>query len=233
MKYDACNGKVHKIEKGDTLYALSRQYHVPLAMILQANPYVDVYNLQIGDTICIPGSRPPAYRPPRPRWFGESEDRTRGDAGDDWDDEDRDGRDGRDDRDDRDDGDDGDDRYDRRQQEMGIIQERAIRGEELQKEAYSQADSVESETQTYADGEKDTAWEGSADVWRARYASLHTYSDEDHEIGRSPVYSTVEGDSMQKVADYFGVPPAKLFTSNDPKVILLMPGVRFMPPKED
>ena len=49
-----CNGIVHTVRKGDTLYSLSRQYNVPLVMILRANPYVDVYNLGIGMRICIP-----------------------------------------------------------------------------------------------------------------------------------------------------------------------------------
>jgi hypothetical protein len=30
------------------------QHKVPLARLLQANPYVDVYNLQVGETICVP-----------------------------------------------------------------------------------------------------------------------------------------------------------------------------------
>ena len=39
-----CNGMVHVIKQGETLYQLSRRYRVPLALILRANPYVDVYN---------------------------------------------------------------------------------------------------------------------------------------------------------------------------------------------
>ena len=54
MNYEYCNGRTHTIKKGDTLYALSRRYQVPLEMLLRANPYVDVYNLQVGDTLCIP-----------------------------------------------------------------------------------------------------------------------------------------------------------------------------------
>lgn len=33
---------------------ISRKYRVPLALILRANPYVDVYNMQIGQEICVP-----------------------------------------------------------------------------------------------------------------------------------------------------------------------------------
>lgn len=54
MNYEYCDGITHTIRQGETLYSLSRQYNVPLAIILRANPYIDVYNLQIGDTICIP-----------------------------------------------------------------------------------------------------------------------------------------------------------------------------------
>ena len=67
---------VHSVKKGDTLYTLSRQYDVPLALLLRANPYVDIYNMQVGDEICIPfpfsntpneppsTSMPPSQTPP-------------------------------------------------------------------------------------------------------------------------------------------------------------------------
>ena len=54
MNYDTCDGMTYTIKQGDTLYGISRKYDVPLAMILHANPYADVYRLNIGDTICIP-----------------------------------------------------------------------------------------------------------------------------------------------------------------------------------
>jgi LysM repeat protein len=54
MNFDYCEGKIHIIEAGDTLYSISRQHKVPLALLLRANPYVDVYNLQIGDELCVP-----------------------------------------------------------------------------------------------------------------------------------------------------------------------------------
>lgn len=62
----ACNGTKYVIKKGDTLYSISRRYDVPLALVLRANPYVDVYNLQVGDEICIPSSAesmPPVAEP--------------------------------------------------------------------------------------------------------------------------------------------------------------------------
>ncbi|MBQ3599873.1 MAG: LysM peptidoglycan-binding domain-containing protein [Lachnospiraceae bacterium] len=56
MYYDdfMCKGKSYQIKEGDTLYGISRRERIPLDWILQANPYVNVYQLQIGDWICIP-----------------------------------------------------------------------------------------------------------------------------------------------------------------------------------
>lgn len=42
------------IKEGDTLYSISRSYNVPLDAIIMANPFVNVYNLQIGEVICLP-----------------------------------------------------------------------------------------------------------------------------------------------------------------------------------
>jgi spore germination protein YaaH len=49
-----CNGIMHTVKSGDTLYSISMEHKVPLARLLQVNPYVDVYNLQMGETICVP-----------------------------------------------------------------------------------------------------------------------------------------------------------------------------------
>lgn len=49
-----CRGIVHVIENGDTLYLLGKKYHVSVTQIMYANPYVNVYNLQVGDELCIP-----------------------------------------------------------------------------------------------------------------------------------------------------------------------------------
>ncbi|MBE5932464.1 MAG: LysM peptidoglycan-binding domain-containing protein [Lachnospiraceae bacterium] len=49
-----CKGVIHRVTKGDTLYRLSKMYGVRLIDIMKENPYVNVYNLQIGDEICIP-----------------------------------------------------------------------------------------------------------------------------------------------------------------------------------
>lgn len=49
-----CSGLIHVVEKGDTLYRLSRYYHVSVSDIMYENPYANIYNLQIGDELCIP-----------------------------------------------------------------------------------------------------------------------------------------------------------------------------------
>lgn len=42
------------IRKGDTLYSISQRSNVPVSAIISANPFVNVYNLQIGEVICLP-----------------------------------------------------------------------------------------------------------------------------------------------------------------------------------
>lgn len=49
-----CNGFAYTIKQGDTLYALGKKYNVPVADIIRANPFINVYNLRIGMEICIP-----------------------------------------------------------------------------------------------------------------------------------------------------------------------------------
>ncbi len=44
---------LHIAKKGDTLYQLREQYHVSVAAIIYANPYLDVYHLREGDEVCI------------------------------------------------------------------------------------------------------------------------------------------------------------------------------------
>lgn len=53
-----CRGHVHVVEKGDTLYKIAKKYDVRLFDVMRLNPYVNVYNLQIGDEICVPVMSP-------------------------------------------------------------------------------------------------------------------------------------------------------------------------------
>lgn len=53
-----CMGFMHVVQKGDTLYKLGKEYGVTVSALLFANPYINVYNLQVGDELCIPKIRP-------------------------------------------------------------------------------------------------------------------------------------------------------------------------------
>ena len=61
------NGFYYTIKAGDTLYALSQRFNVPVQAIINANPGIDPNNLQIGQVICIPQVTPPV--PPCPNGF--------------------------------------------------------------------------------------------------------------------------------------------------------------------
>ncbi len=52
--FQNCRGLIYTVEKGDTLYRIGQKYQVKVSALIFANPYVDVYNLQPGDQICIP-----------------------------------------------------------------------------------------------------------------------------------------------------------------------------------
>ncbi len=49
-----CRGVLHIVEAGDTLYKIGKKYGVPVSRVMYANPYVNIYNLQPGDEICVP-----------------------------------------------------------------------------------------------------------------------------------------------------------------------------------
>lgn len=49
-----CPGIIYKVESGDTLYSISRKYDLRVRDIMSANPFVNVYHLQVGDELCIP-----------------------------------------------------------------------------------------------------------------------------------------------------------------------------------
>ena len=59
----ACRGQIYKVQKGDTLYSISRKYNLKVRDLMRANPFVNVYQLQIGEELCIPvvpGNQPGA-----------------------------------------------------------------------------------------------------------------------------------------------------------------------------
>lgn len=53
-----CIGSVYVVKEKDSLYKIAVQYGVRVKDIMKQNPYVNVYNLQIGDELCIPGFTP-------------------------------------------------------------------------------------------------------------------------------------------------------------------------------
>lgn len=54
MPQPVCEGILHTIKAGDTFYMLAKQYNILLEDVLNANPGVNPYNLQIGQQVCIP-----------------------------------------------------------------------------------------------------------------------------------------------------------------------------------
>lgn len=54
MPENMCRGMLYKVETGDTLYSISRRYDLRVRDLMQANPFVNVYNLQVGEELCLP-----------------------------------------------------------------------------------------------------------------------------------------------------------------------------------
>ena len=52
-----CPGPVYEVKKGDTLYSIAQKYHCRVRTLLDLNPFVDIYNLQPGEEICVPDCR--------------------------------------------------------------------------------------------------------------------------------------------------------------------------------
>lgn len=42
------------VKPGDTLYSISRKFHIGIDAIMAANPLTNVYNLGIDEVLCIP-----------------------------------------------------------------------------------------------------------------------------------------------------------------------------------
>lgn len=49
-----CSGVIHTVEKGDTLYMISKMHKVSLNDLLKANPDLDPYDMKVGTKLCIP-----------------------------------------------------------------------------------------------------------------------------------------------------------------------------------
>ena len=45
----------HVVKEKDSLYKIAKAHGVRVKDIMRQNPFVNVYNLQIGDELCVPG----------------------------------------------------------------------------------------------------------------------------------------------------------------------------------
>ena len=52
---NTCKGTVYIVKEKDSLYQIAKAYGVKVRDIMRENPFVNVYNLQIGDDLCVPG----------------------------------------------------------------------------------------------------------------------------------------------------------------------------------
>lgn len=68
-----CTGIIHVVKEGDTLYKIEKMHGVSVSALMYANPYVNIYNLQVGDELCVP-----VYNM---SWNGGKEPRTGANAG--------------------------------------------------------------------------------------------------------------------------------------------------------
>lgn len=68
-----CTGIIHVVKEGDTLYKIGKMHGVSVSALMYANPYVNIYNLQVGDELCVP-----VYNM---SWNGGKEPRTGANAG--------------------------------------------------------------------------------------------------------------------------------------------------------
>ncbi|MEE1314102.1 MAG: LysM peptidoglycan-binding domain-containing protein [Lachnospiraceae bacterium] len=49
-----CKGMIYQVKNGDTLYRIAKMHGIKVRDLMLANPYVNVYQLQIGDELCVP-----------------------------------------------------------------------------------------------------------------------------------------------------------------------------------
>lgn len=60
-----CNGRIYVVKRGDSLYKIAKENGITVNELMRANPYVNVYNMQVGEEICIPRNN----QPPQTRCF--------------------------------------------------------------------------------------------------------------------------------------------------------------------
>ena len=57
MQTNSCKGTVYVVKEKDSLYKIAKAHGVRVKDIMRQNPFVNVYNLQIGDELCVPDRR--------------------------------------------------------------------------------------------------------------------------------------------------------------------------------
>jgi len=69
----ACTGKFYTVVEGDTLYMIAKRNEISLDELMEANPTLDLYNLEVGMRLCIPSMEKapcpapsPSHRPASP-----------------------------------------------------------------------------------------------------------------------------------------------------------------------
>jgi len=65
------NQIMHTIQLGDTLYSLAIRYNTTVSRLLELNPGVEIYNLQIGSTLVVCPGKPAVECPPPIEKFRE------------------------------------------------------------------------------------------------------------------------------------------------------------------
>jgi LysM repeat protein len=50
----ACPGELYTVMEGDTLYMIAKKHEISLDALMEANPSLDPYNLEVGMRLCIP-----------------------------------------------------------------------------------------------------------------------------------------------------------------------------------
>lgn len=53
-KNNLCNGTIYVVKEGDTIYKISKKFGIQVDDVMRNNPKMNIFNLQIGKTICLP-----------------------------------------------------------------------------------------------------------------------------------------------------------------------------------
>lgn len=49
-----CNGTIYVVKQGDTLYNIAKKYALNINVVMQNNPFLNVFDLKVGDEVCLP-----------------------------------------------------------------------------------------------------------------------------------------------------------------------------------